>query len=108
MDQTYVLITILGMAAVTYLPRVLPLWLLAGRNLSPVIIKWLSYIPVAVLSALTLPSLLIREEYVDVGFDNFFLWAAIPTLLFALKTKSLFGSVIVGMGLVAGLRFFIG
>jgi len=35
-----------------------------------------------------------------------FLWAAIPTFLVAWKTRSLFGSVIVGMLVVAAARYF--
>jgi branched-subunit amino acid transport protein len=59
-----------GMALVTYVPRWLPLFYLAQRELPCWLTDWLSLIPVA-----------------------------IPTLLFARKTKSLGGTVLVGMGL---------
>ncbi len=108
MDQRGVLITMLGMLVVTYLPRVLPLWVFASRSLPPHVATWLRFVPVAVLAAMLLPSLVLVEGRPSFGFDNLFLWAAIPTFVVAWKTRSLFGSVIVGMVLVAGARFVIG
>ena len=94
-----------GMGLVTYLPRTLPLLYLAHKQLPQWLIDWLSLIPVAVLSALLAPSL-----FTDAAQRNFSLGkpefiVAIPTLLFALKTRSLGGTVLVGMFLywLAGL-----
>lgn len=107
MDQKIVFLTILGMALVTYLPRVLPVWLLASRPLPQPVIIWLRYVPAAVLSAMLFPSLLIQEGQLNISLDNLYLLAAIPTLLVAWKTRSLFGAVVVGMLVVAaGRRFF--
>jgi branched-subunit amino acid transport protein len=108
MEQTTVTLTIFGMALVTYLPRVLPVWLLSQRTLPPLLIDWLRYVPVTVLSALLLPALTVQENRIDVGFDNIFLWAAIPAVLVAWKTKSFFGTVLVGMGVVALARYLWG
>ncbi|HEY3315216.1 MAG TPA: AzlD domain-containing protein, partial [Bacillota bacterium] len=41
-----------GMALVTYLPRMLPLVVLSRFKLPPAVLRWLSFVPVAVLSAL--------------------------------------------------------
>lgn len=105
MDQKAILLTIFGMALVTYIPRLLPVWLLTSRALPPLVIAWLRYVPVAVLAAMLLPSLIVREHQVDLGMDNLFFWAAFPTLLVAWRTRSLFGSVVVGIILVAVVRF---
>lgn len=108
MDQTLVLYTIVGMALVTYLPRLLPMWLLSSKPLPAVVVTWLRYVPAAVLAAMLFPSLLLVDEQVNIGFDNLYFWAALPTLLVAWKTRSLFGSVVVGMVLVALVRFLLG
>jgi branched-subunit amino acid transport protein len=105
MDQKTILITILGMGAVTYLPRLLPVLLLAKKKLPPLVEAWLRYVPVAVLSAMLLPSLVVNDGVLDFSSSNLFLWAAVPTFLVAWKTGSLFGSVIVGMVVVALARF---
>jgi branched-subunit amino acid transport protein len=104
MDQKAVFLTILGMALVTYIPRLLPVWVLSSKSLPPLVVKWLRYVPVAVLAAMLFPSLLLQEGQVDVELDNLFLWAAVPTFLIAWKKRSLFGAVIVGMVVVALAR----
>ncbi len=108
MDQQIVLITILGMALVTYLPRLLPVWLLSTRSLPGVVITWLRYVPASVLAAMLFPSLLVSSGKINISFNNLFLLAGIPTFLVAWKTRSLFASVIVGMALVALGRLVLG
>ena len=104
-DQTTITWVILGMAVVTYGPRFLPAWLLSQRKAPPWLALWLRHVPPAVLAAMLLPELIIREGKVHLGPTNLFLLAAIPTLAVAIKTRSLVGSVLVGMGLVAAARF---
>jgi branched-subunit amino acid transport protein len=107
MNQQAVLLTMLGMLVVTYLPRLLPMLLFSNRDLPPLVVSWLRFVPAAVLSAMLLPSLVLIDNRLNLQVDNIFLWAAVPTFIVALKTKSLFGSVIVGMIVVAAARFFV-
>ncbi len=93
------LLLLIGMGVVTYLPRWLPLFALAQRQLPQWLIDWLSLIPVAILSALIAPSLLTDSAPRALQLGKPELLVAIPTLLFALKTRSLGGTVLVGMGL---------
>ena len=86
-----------GMGMVTYLPRALPLLYLAHKKLPQWLIDWLSLIPVAVLSALLAPSLFADATQRSFSFGKPDLIVAIPTLIFALKTRSLGGTVLVGM-----------
>jgi branched-subunit amino acid transport protein len=104
MDQRIVFLTLLGMTVVTYVPRLVPLWFLSSRSLPAVVVSWLRHVPVAVLAAMLLPSILISDQQVNLDLSNTFLWACIPTLLVAWKTRSLFGSVVAGMVTVAVLR----
>jgi len=101
------LMVILGMALVTYLPRLLPAWFLRGRELPEFLSAWLKYIPAAVLAALLLPSMLVEGGRLHLAWDNLYLWAALPALLVAWKTKSLFATVLTGMAVVAIARLFI-
>ena len=89
---------LLGMGIVTYLPRVLPLMILSERNLPQGLRDWLSLIPVAILAALLAPGLWINSstQTLTLGKPEFF--AALPTLLVALRTRSLGVTVIFGMG----------
>lgn len=107
MDQQTILLTLFGMMAVTYIPRAIPALALSSRDLPPVVVKWLSYVPTAVLSALLMPSLLAPEGAIDLTFNNLYFWVAVPTFAIAMYTRNFFGTVAVGMGLVAAARYFL-
>ena len=91
------LILVVGMCLVTYLPRWAPLFFLTRQTISGWLVEWLDLIPVAILSALLLPELLTTGEPRTFELFKSELLVAIPTFVFAYKTKSLGGSVIVGM-----------
>lgn len=99
MNFTEYLILFGGMGLVTYIPRWLPLFFLAQRKLPQWLIDWLSLIPVAILCALLAPILFTDQplRMLDLGKTEFLV--AIPTLLFAVKSRNLGGTVLVGMGL---------
>lgn len=89
------------MMLVTFLPRLLPVWFLATRNLPEVAITWLRYIPAAVLAALLFPAVSVNGNQLALAWSNLFLVAFVPTLLVAWRTRSMFAAVITGMALVA-------
>jgi len=97
MPESDYIILVFAMGVVTYVPRWAPLYLLASRRLPERVIAWLDLIPAAILSALLLPALLLDPELRQVSLLRPELLAAVPTFLFALKTKSLGGTVVVGM-----------
>ena len=99
MIHSEVLWVILGMGLVTYLPRWSPLMFLSGRNLPKWLVEWLDLIPAAILSALLLPELVTNGAPRHLAFWQPQLWVALPTFIFALKTKSLGGTVVIGMAL---------
>lgn len=92
------LLLALAMGAVTYLPRMLPLVVLSRQKLPSWFVEWLELIPVAILSALVAPSLFAESGPRSLVLGKIELFVALPTLLFALKTRSLAGTVLVGMG----------
>jgi branched-subunit amino acid transport protein len=101
------LLLLLGMGLVTYVPRWFPLFFLAQRRLPQWFIEWLDLIPVAILSALIVPDLLTAGTPRHLVWWHPKLLVAVPTLLFAMKTRSLGGTVLVGMLLywLAGVAF---
>lgn len=107
MDQQTIFLTILGMMAVTYAPRALPVLALARRTLPETVIRWLGFIPVAVLSAMLVPSLVMTERGLDFSAENIFLWAALPTFAVCWRTGSFVGAVVTGMGCVALGRYLL-
>ena len=97
-DYIYMLIL---MGLVTFIPRWVPIFFLSDRKLPDWLIRWLDLIPVSILSALLLPALITHEvahgepKALDILRPEMIV--AIPTFIFALKTKSLGGTVFVGM-----------
>ncbi len=99
-----ILVIIMGCALVTFIPRVLPLMLLSQMELPKWAIRWLKHIPVAVMAALLTQDLLLSENEFSISSNILKLLAAIPAFIIAIMTKSLLGTVVVGIICMAILR----
>lgn len=97
MQETEYLLLVIGMGLVTYIPRYLPLFLLAKRELSRGLIEWLDMIPAAILSALVFSELFLSGSPRHLELISAKSLAAIPTLFVALRTRSLGWTAIFGM-----------
>lgn len=106
--RPWILLAILGSAVVTFLPRVLPLGLLSRFNLPKWLTRWLSYVPIAVLAALLAQSVLLSNGSIDFSVGNLALLAVIPTLLVAVRSRSLIWTVLTGVAVMALLRLWLG
>ncbi|MGM0423519.1 MAG: AzlD domain-containing protein [Thermodesulfobacteriota bacterium] len=105
MEQKQIFLIIIGMMLVTYGPRLLPILALSSRPLPPSLTRWLQLIPAAVLAALLAPALFAPQGELHLSSQNYFLWAALPTLLVAIKGKSFVWAILTGMAVVALLRY---
>ncbi|HEX6556819.1 MAG TPA: AzlD domain-containing protein [Ktedonobacteraceae bacterium] len=91
-----VLLITFGMALVTYLTRVGGLWLMSNVTLSGRIKTWLGYLPGAVVVAIVAPAVL-GNGLAEMG-------AALATVLVAVRTRNVLLSMVIGVGVVLGLR----
>jgi branched-subunit amino acid transport protein len=107
MNSRDYIVLILCMGAVTYLPRMLPLVILSRKRLPAWFSEWLELIPAAILSALLAPILFTSSAPRTFCLGKPELLAAVPTLLCALGTRSLAGTVIVGMLCYWGLKLVL-
>lgn len=103
----YTLLTILGCALVTLIPRILPFLLVRKMKLPEFLLRYLSYVPLAILTALFVQSLLQKEagQFPSIKLLPFL--ASLPTILTAILTKSLIAIVIIGVLSMALLRLLI-
>ncbi|WP_099355071.1 AzlD domain-containing protein [Fredinandcohnia onubensis] len=99
-----ILLIILGSAIVTFIPRVIPFIVIRKIGLPKIVIKWLSFIPICIFTALIVDSFIIQDESL-LSIDWRVLAAIIPTLIVAIWTKSLSVTVIVGIVCMATIRF---
>ena len=98
-DDLRALVTILGMALVTYLTRAGGVWLMGLVTLSPRLEAWLRSIPGAVLVALVAPTVFASSLAETL--------AALATVLVALRTRNVLLALVIGVGVVWVLRMVI-
>lgn len=97
MSNEEIYICIIGMAIVSYIPRVAPFILLGNRKMPHAFELWLKYVPTSVFGALIFVSIFQTDSGIDVSFSNIGMLAAIPVLIVAAKTHSLPYSIIAGL-----------
>jgi uncharacterized membrane protein len=90
------LLTILGMALVTYVTRISGLWLMSHVTLSTWMKAWLGYLPGTVIVAIIAPTVF-STGLAEAG-------AAEATVLVMVRTRNVLLAMIIGVGVVWGLR----
>lgn len=96
---------IAGMMAATFGVRY-PVLRLSGRVHMPRwLVKALSYVPVAVLSAITVPIMLAPQGDLSLNLSNEYLVAGVFSIIFVAFTNRLLETIVLGMGLFLALRF---
>jgi branched-subunit amino acid transport protein len=97
---------LIGMAAVTFLPRFIPLALFTRWTLPERVKRLLHFMPTAIMAAIVFPILFSGADG-KLAFEPRLELAAVPVFLFALRTKNLWASVLVGMAVywLLGLAF---
>ncbi|AWB44998.1 branched-chain amino acid transporter AzlD [Paenibacillus sp. CAA11] len=101
-----ILIIIAGCTLVTVIPRIMPFLVIRNLNLPVPVLKWLSYVPVCILTALVVQGCL-KQTNGSLAPDWYNIAAIVPTLLVAIKTRSLTLTVVSGVVMMAALRFFL-
>ena len=96
---------ILGMAIVTFVPRFLPMALLAKWRLPEKLKQGLDSMPTAILSAIVFPLLFFDTTSGSFTIEPQVLLSAIPVFVFSWRVKSVWGAVLLGMGVYWGLGF---
>ncbi|MFM0791465.1 AzlD domain-containing protein [Streptococcus suis] len=104
MIKTSVLLIILASALVTWVPRVLPFVLTQNKSLPPKLVKFLSFLPITIIFALTLSSIMDEEVGTLPSLLPVESLALIPTFLVVLRTKNILLAVVVGILTTAALR----
>ncbi|HFU4466522.1 TPA: AzlD domain-containing protein [Streptococcus suis] len=104
MIKTSILLIILAAALVTWVPRVLPFILTQNKSLPPKLVKFLSFLPITIIFALTLSSIMDEEVGTLPSLLPVESLALIPTFLVVLRTKNILLAVVVGVLTTAALR----
>ncbi|MCH7320856.1 AzlD domain-containing protein [Solibacillus sp. MA9] len=105
MTTTIAMVSLIaGCALVTWIPRILPFVIVKNMKMPDIVLRWLAYIPVCILSSLVIDGFFHKQQsYVTIDWLN--VGAFIPTLVVALLTKSLSKTVVAGVVTMAVMRF---
>ncbi|MBC7870471.1 MAG: AzlD domain-containing protein [Chitinophagaceae bacterium] len=99
---------ILGMMIVTFGVRY-PVLALVGRiELPEPVIRALRYVPPAVLTAIIVPAVLLRDGQIALTLDNAYLIGAIAAIGVAWRTRNLLWAIVLGMGVFLLWRVLTG
>ncbi|HEL2049471.1 TPA: AzlD domain-containing protein [Streptococcus suis] len=104
MIKTSILLIILVSALVTWVPRVLPFVLTQNKSLPPKLVKFLSFLPITIIFALTLSSIMDEKVGSLPSLLPVESLALIPTFLVVLRTKNILLAVVIGVLTTAALR----
>ncbi|MDN5371215.1 MAG: hypothetical protein PWR19_261 [Carnobacterium sp.] len=99
---------ILGMALVTYLPRLLPMLVLSNRSIPEKMSKWMSFVPVSIFAALIFSDVFFWESQFNVNpIVNIKLLPSVLVFIVAYKTKSLLWSMVLGIAAIALMVYLV-
>lgn len=101
--STVILILLASLA--NWLPKVFPYVLVRFAKLPPKVVAFLSYLPVSIMFAMILSSILPGRVGQLPGFNWIDALALVPTYLVLRKSNNIVLTVLVGVGTVALLRF---
>jgi branched-subunit amino acid transport protein len=100
---------ILGMAVVTFLCRYPVLALVSKVGLPARLVNALRFIPVAVLTAIIAPAMLMPNgRQVELTLYNSHLVAGLAAMLVAWRSRQLLPTIVVGMALFGLWRWLVG
>ncbi len=106
MSRFEILLT-LGMVAVTFPVRYLPMLWVGRIRLSEGVHRALEYVPVAVLTAIISPMVLMPAGHLDLGWDNAYLFASLVSGVLAWKYQHLLLTIAGGLVSFVGWRLLM-
>lgn len=93
------------MTAVTFATRYPVLALLGRLPLPPMLFRALRFVPVAVLTAISVPAALAPAGTLALTLTNPYLWGSVAAVLVSWRTRNLLATIVAGMAVFALARW---
>ena len=100
-------IIIFALAGGTYLLRLSFILIFSNRDVPPLILRILRFVPAAVLPAIIVPAFVFQDSVLRLSLDNPRLIAGILASLVAWYTKNVLATIGSGMGALWVIQFFL-
>ncbi|MEF9951044.1 MAG: AzlD domain-containing protein [Clostridium sp.] len=101
MGTIEILMIILGMALVTYVPRVVPILFSSKYTLSKSFEMWMKYVPICIFSALLVKEILFVGTEISISLNNEKIWIGLIVGIIACKFRSIALTIASGVILAA-------
>ncbi|MHB9004584.1 MAG: AzlD domain-containing protein [Coriobacteriia bacterium] len=108
MSNTFVWTVIIGMALANFVLRFLPIAVVSRIDLPDPLLRWFSFIPASVMGALVALEVLRPGGTWTDPIGSPYFWAALPTAVVYLRTRSFLGATLTGMVSFVALRALLG
>lgn len=100
------LVMILG-GLITFAIRFVLIYLFGRFEIPETVRKALHYVPPAVLSAIIFPELFIRDDVLNLSFENYRMLAGLVAIFAAWFSKNILITILAGMATLFLLQFFL-
>lgn len=90
-------ILIFGMFVATFSSRYPPMLIAGKTQLPEPLLRMLKYVPIAVLTAIVIPAMVMPEDKIDISLGNIHLLAGIISIIVAWRTRNLLWTISIGM-----------
>ena len=105
MNNPWLVMIVIGV--LTFATRISFIVILNRWQTPEVVRRALRFVPVSVLTAIFVPELLMPAGRIDVSLDNTRLIAGLIAMLVAWKTRNIVWTIVVGMGVLLLLQWFL-
>lgn len=103
--MTLLWLTIIGIGLITFAYRFSLIFFMERIQLPAWVERALRFVPVAALTAIIMPELIVRQGTLDFTWYNPRLMAGIVAILVAWRTQSVLLTLVLGMGCLYGLQW---
>ncbi len=107
-SSTFIWGVIIGMAALNFAVRFVPIAVVSRMEIPAPLMRWLSFIPISVMGALVSLDILWPGGTFASPLTSPYVWAAIPSALVYWRTRSFLGATVAGVVAFVALGSILG
>ena len=104
MSATTVIALLIGLPLIAYATRIVMIASIGKHALPVAVLRFLEFVPVAVLTAIAAPSILVRDGVLGAPWQNARFLAALPAIAVAYRTRNILLTIVTGMAAVWALQ----
>lgn len=101
------ILLLIGMTAVTFLPRYLPIAFSSRLQLPEVVVKALQFVPIAVLTVIIVQTSFFQQGQLHLSQDNPFLWGLTAAIVLSYLQKNMLLTITLGIAVFGVAKYLL-